>query len=446
MGKKSNFKTKFKQTEAGKSMKPVMASEWFATTLGQLTDFVSGGTPSKENASYWNGSIPWVSAKDMKHFFLEDTEDHITEEGMRNGTKLVPENTVFLLTRGMTLLNDVPICIAHRPMAFNQDVKALRPKGGIDTRFLPYLLLGNKQHLLSLVDLAGHGTGRLNTDELKSLNVLLPTEPEQRAIAYILDTLDNKIELNRQMNRTLEAIGQVIFKQWFNDFEFPNEQGKPYKSSDGVMVYNEELRKEIPRGWKISTVGKEFKIVLGGTPSKAKKEYWENGDVPWINSGAINEFPVVQASKKITKIGLNNSAAELMPKRTVVLPFVISIGKEIRISILGIESSGNQSVLGIVENENIGAEYIYYYVQSIKHDVYSWATGGAQQHINKGNINRAKILLPDKDTQLKFNKILNSVFEQIINNSLENLNLEKIRDYLLPKLVSGKIRVPVEVR
>src|SRR5438552_13726714 len=107
----------------------------------------------------------------MKRFRLDDTEDHVTEEGVANGTKLVPAGTVFLLARGMTLLNDVPICVASRPMTFNQDVKALRPKPGVRDDFLPYLLLGNKERLLNLVDLAGHGTGRLNSDELKALNV-----------------------------------------------------------------------------------------------------------------------------------------------------------------------------------------------------------------------------------------------------------------------------------
>lgn len=155
--------------------------EWLETSLDSLVDFVSGGTPSKDNAAYWNGAIPWVSAKDMKRLFLDDAEDHVTESGLSNGTRLVPANTVLLLTRGMTLLNDVPICVARRPMAFNQDVKALRPKGQVTDAFVPYLLLGNKIRLLRLVDLAGHGTGRLNTDELKNLAVQLPPENEQRA-------------------------------------------------------------------------------------------------------------------------------------------------------------------------------------------------------------------------------------------------------------------------
>ena len=88
-----------------------MTSNWNKTTIGEVLKLYSGGTPSKDNPNYWNGSIPWVSAKDMKKLYLDDTEDHITQEGLNNGTRLFPEKTVFILTRGMTLLNDVPICV-----------------------------------------------------------------------------------------------------------------------------------------------------------------------------------------------------------------------------------------------------------------------------------------------------------------------------------------------
>jgi type I restriction enzyme S subunit len=196
-----------------------MAGEWIETTLGHVANFLSGGRLSKDRAEYWGGSIPWVSAKDMKRFRLEDTEDHITNDGTNNGTKVVPAGTIFLLARGMTLLNDVPICVAGQAMVFNQDVKALCSKSGVWNEFLPYLLLGRKERLLSSVDLAGHDTGRLNSDELRRLDVLLPPELEQRAIAHILGTLDDKIEMNRRMSATLEAMARALFKSWFVDFE-----------------------------------------------------------------------------------------------------------------------------------------------------------------------------------------------------------------------------------
>lgn len=272
----------------------------------------------------------------------------------------------------------------------------------------------------------------------------LPQIEEQEFIAKLVSDLDSKIELNQQMNKTLEAIGQTIFKRWFVDFEFLNEQGKPYKSSGGEMVESEFGK--IPKGWKVSKIGDELTTILGGTPSKGKKEYWVDGDIPWINSGAINDFPIINASEHITKKGLNNSAAKLMPVKTTVLPFVISVGKLISISILGIETSGNQSVLGIVPNEKLPAEFIYYWIQEKKNEIYSWATGGAQQHINKGNVDSTFILIADKSVMIKYEKVMKAIFDKMINNALEAKGVSQVRDLILPKLMSGKIRVPVEVR
>lgn len=166
------------------------APEWEETELGQLVHFESGGTPSKQNPSFWSGDVPWVSAKDMKHLFLQNTEDHITAAAIDNGAKQVPAFTVLMLTRGMTLFKDVPICVVRRPMSFNQDVKALRILGDVDPSFLPYLLLANKQRLLQMVDSAGHGTGRLNTDDLKSFRLAYPSADEQMQIANCLGLLE----------------------------------------------------------------------------------------------------------------------------------------------------------------------------------------------------------------------------------------------------------------
>ncbi len=195
------------------------AGGWQETRLGDLVRLVSGGTPSKGRAAYWGGEIPWVSARDMKQFRLRDTSLHLTAEGLAIGTKRVPPGTLLLLTRGMRLLKELPFCVTERPMAFNQDIKALLPKADLEPGFLPYLIAGNQQRLLSLVDLAGHGTGRINTDELRALDVRLPPTCEQRAIAKVLCTLDDRIELNRRMSETLDAMVRAVFSSWFVDFD-----------------------------------------------------------------------------------------------------------------------------------------------------------------------------------------------------------------------------------
>ena len=185
-----------------------MASNgWTPTTLGECARWVSGGTPSKRNPAYWGGAMPWVSAKDMKEFRLYDSQDHVTPEALGNGTRSVPPRSILLLVRGMTLHDDLPICMVMREMTFNQDVKALVPHDHVVPEFLAYWLLANKPDLLRLVDSASHGTGRIHTQVFKDTELGLPSLPVQQRIADVLGKLDDKIELNRRMNRTLEDGG-----------------------------------------------------------------------------------------------------------------------------------------------------------------------------------------------------------------------------------------------
>lgn len=197
------------------------ASEWETTNLGKLVAIQSGGTPSKANPAFWNGSIPWVSAKDMKRLFLENTEDHISIAALERGAKLVPPGTLLILTRGMTLLKDVPICVLRREMSFNQDVKALRPKKDVNGLFLAYALLGNKQRLRKMVDLAGHGTGKLNTDELKAFELAFPQPAEQQRIAASLSSLDEMLAAQSRKLQGLKTHKHGLLQQLF-----PSPEGK----------------------------------------------------------------------------------------------------------------------------------------------------------------------------------------------------------------------------
>ena len=159
----------------------------------------------------------------------------------------------------MTLHNDVPICVAMRDMAFNQDIKALIPNGGVDGAFLTYRLLSQKPALLTSVDSAGHGTGRLNTDTLKAMRVELPPLPEQRAIASVLGALDDKIELNRRMNATLEAMALALFQSWFVDFDpvrakLDGRQPADMDQATAALFpdsFQDSPIGPVPKGWKV---------------------------------------------------------------------------------------------------------------------------------------------------------------------------------------------------
>lgn len=191
------------------------AGAWKERRLNQLANFQSGGTPSKANSTFWNGSIPWVSAKDMKQLFLNDAEDHISMAAVDDGARLVPSGTLLMLVRGMTLLKDVPICVARREMSFNQDVKALRPIDGIDGLFLALLLTSSRDRLLEMVTVAGHGTGKLDTDELKAMPFRLPSPEEQQRIASCVSNLDALITVEAQKLAAMKSHKKGLMQQLF---------------------------------------------------------------------------------------------------------------------------------------------------------------------------------------------------------------------------------------
>lgn len=167
---------------------------WKTIELGDLADFYSGGTPSKTNPAYWGADVPWITVRDMKAMFGSSTNLSLTTAGAST-LRIMPERTVYILVRGMGLFKDLPLLYCDRPATFNQDVKALVAKQSIDPLFLAYSLQAKKNEILRLVDTAGHGTGRLDTDLLKSVSFLIPTKKaEQSKISAVLRTWDEAIE------------------------------------------------------------------------------------------------------------------------------------------------------------------------------------------------------------------------------------------------------------
>lgn len=404
-------------------------TEWRRTALGETVELLSGGTPSKGRPDYWGGAIPWVSAKDMKCFRIEDTEDHLTEAGAANATRVVPPGTVLVLVRGMTLLNDVPVCVAGKPMAFNQDVKALRPKPGVAPDYLPYLLLGTKERLFSLVDLAGHGTGRLNSDELKALDVVLPPIEEQRAIAHILGMLDDKIELNRKMNRTLDEIAQALFRAWFVNFE-------------GQTDLVESELGPIPRGWRVESIGELVETLGGGTPSTKEPKYWEGGNLHWTTPRDLSglESPVLlDTARKITEAGMAKISSGLLPEGTVLLSSRAPVGYT---AIAQMPLAVNQGYIAIPPGGRLSSFYVLFWLRENLDRIKGRAGGTTFQEISKKNFRPMLAIEPPKEAQQLFDDVVARLFERIVLNERQSRTLADLRDTLLPKLISGEIRVP----
>ncbi len=172
-------------------------SDWPTVRLGDLAQWLSGGTPNTAESSYWGGDIPWISAASLREFFIASSDRNVTTEGAANGTRLVPPGTTIFIVRGMSLMSEFRIGITTREVAFGQDCKALIPGQGIDPTFLVYAIKAQTSKILELVDAAGHGTGRLQTDRIANLLIPIPcsTREQQRTTAA-LKALDDKIALN----------------------------------------------------------------------------------------------------------------------------------------------------------------------------------------------------------------------------------------------------------
>lgn len=195
-----------KETEIGP-----MPESWDPRTILELCEIWSGGTPCKSLTEYWSGDIPWVSGKDLKRPALDDAIDHVSAAGVEAGSRLAPEGAVLLLVRGMGLAKDLPVAVINRPMAFNQDVKALVSRGHYPGQFLRSAIYAGKERLLSQIVPSAHGTMTLNLNDVETFKVACPSNPDEaKDIVTILHTLDRKIDLHRQKRAVLEELFQSL--------------------------------------------------------------------------------------------------------------------------------------------------------------------------------------------------------------------------------------------
>ncbi|AVL73039.1 restriction endonuclease subunit S [Providencia rettgeri] len=257
------------------------------------------------------------------------------------------------------------------------------------------------------------------------------------AVGELYLLLSKKIELNNRISSELETLAKTLYDYWFVQFDFPDANSKPYKSSGGRMRYNSHLKRELPEGWEVSRIGDTTKTELGGTPSTKVNSYWENANIPWLSSAETASFPIVSAEQMITQTGIDNSAATLLPKGTVV----ISIVRYIRPSILGLDAATNQSVVGIRENENLKYSFIYPYFCNEVPRLMGLRGGAQQPHINKRTIDDSPIAIPPSNILESYYKIADPVYKEIINLGFQNNELTKLRDWLLPMLMNGQVTI-----
>lgn len=276
-----------------------------------------------------------------------------------------------------------------------------------------------------------------NVGSAKKMIINLPDIHYQKKVVNVLNNINQKIELNNRINSELEALAKTIYDYWFVQFDFPNVKGQPYRSSGGEMVWNEELKREIPFDWEVEKIGNTLTTALGGTPSTKEKKYWIKDGIPWLNSGEIANFPIITSELSITSEAIEKSATKLLPKGSTVL----SITRHLRPSILAIDACANQSVIGIYESKEIKSSYIYPYLQNEIPRLMSLRTGAQQPHINKNTVDTSNIIVPPSNYLLKYYKVVDVMYQKINTIAFESQQLTALRDWLLPLLMNGQVRV-----
>lgn len=323
----------------------------------------------------------------------------------------------------------------------------LREKLGItDNDFIYYLAISPEFRNIAIKSMNGSsGRQRVQKDILENSEIYLPDLKEQKAIAKILSDLDEKIEINNKINENLEKIAQAIFKQWFVDFEFPNENGEPYKSIGGEMIESE--LGEIPKSWKVGCIGDYVKVKSGFA---FKSAWWEKRGIPVIkikdinnNTIDFNDISFVSEEKvEVAKEFIVNSGDLLIAMTGA------TIGKFAIVPPYDTKVLVNQRVgkffLGDKPVKKLGFIYSLLCQENIISQIISRGDGSAQPNISPSNIESIKIVLPNEEILLKYNSIVSSLFENIIKNIEQSNKIKKLRDTLLSKLMSGEIRVSLD--
>ena len=273
-----------------------------------------------------------------------------------------------------------------------------------------YYSLAHK-NFFDYVTKTGKGTKMPRGDKaaIMKYEINVPEVYIQQKIIKILSSIDKKIKNNNRTNDNLHEMCLTIYRDLINKADAEKDLLKNHA-----------------------------KCVLGGTPSRAKPEYW-NGNINWINSGEINRFRILEPSETITDLGLKKTSTTLLPIGTTVLAITgATLGQ---VSRLEIESCANQSVIGVIPDDSLTNEFVYLNILENINDIIGRQTGGAQQHINKNDVETYEIIIPEPEKIAKFDKEIKPIFGQIRNNCLENERLTKLRDTLLPELLNGKIDI-----
>jgi type I restriction enzyme S subunit len=433
------------------------ASGWKETTLGAEADLLTGFPFKSERYSDSPDTIPLVRGDNIvqgamrwdgvKRWPLAERGDYALYE-LREGDVVLAMDRPWIeagLKYAAISKHDLPCLLVQR---------TARLRGGpkLDTRFLRYLIGSREftQHIHAIT--TGTAVPHISGKQIKDFTFMLPPLAEQKAIAAVLGALDDKIELNRRMNATLEAMARALFQSWFVDFDPVRAKldGRPPPAPDPPppALFPEHLEDSplghIPKGWEVKTIESLCDVITsGGTPARMNKAYWEPATVPWFKTGELLDGPLIDAEESISEEGLANSSCKLWPAGTILFALYASptVG---RFGVLTKPGTANQAAAALIAKPAYGVPFLMGLLYEARAELQRVAVGAAQQNINQGVLKNHVVVAPPPALAKAYSDKVAPWFEQRIKLAEQSRTLATLRDTLLPKLLSGELPIREE--
>ncbi|HFU4084315.1 TPA: restriction endonuclease subunit S [Streptococcus suis] len=423
-------------------------NEWHRVRIKDVFELIPGFAFKSKDFS--ENGIPVIKIKNVKALRLLDRDfSYIDPKYLETKSRFTTKKGDLLISMTGNRIEGSMSSWVGKVCRINSDKKYLiNQRVGIlrlsnesySDKFFLYLLASEEiqKKLISIATSSG-GQANISPDQIKSLEFSIPCFEEQKAIAHILSTLDDKIEVNNEINKTLENMAQVIFKQWFVDFEFPNEDGEPYKSSGGEMVESELGM--IPKGWEVKKVEQVTKIIRGASP-RPIQDFIRDEGIPWvkISDASSSNTRFISSTKEFIKEEGRKKSREVKVG-TLILSNSATPGIPM---IMKIDACVHDGWLIFDEFREVTKEYMFHFLTENRIGILSLSNGSVFRNLKTDILKNYKIIIPSRDVVVRVDNIFKS-----INNSIDNIEnqittLTKIRDGLLTKLMSGEIRVPLD--
>jgi type I restriction enzyme S subunit len=420
--------------------------DWKKVKLGEVCSTISRGvTPLYIDASdcrvlnqkcIRDGRVSYDNAR----YHDADKKQVSEEKKIKSTDTLICSTGIGTLGRVGRLYQKV-----YNSTTVDSHVMIVRPKDDIDHLYLSYTLISRQNEIEALAE-GSTGQTELSRSKLSDLNLWLPPLSTQRTIADLLGSLDDKIEANRVQSKTLEAIAQALFKSWFVDFE-PVKAKSEGRQPDGLAPEIADLFPfsfvdsplgKIPKGWEVSSVGKEFIIVGGGTPSTLNNYFWHNGTVNWATPkdlASLSTHVLMKTERKITELGLSKISSGVLKNGSVLLSSRAPIGY---LAITNTPVAINQGFIGFPK-QNVSSMFILHWLKENISGIVARANGSTFLEISKTTFRPMLLVVPDKNILKQFDEISSLLYKEIINNEKQSQLLVEVRDLLLPRLVDGRV-------